>query len=93
MEKLQSDELYNLYSSPNIFRMIKSRRMWAGHVARTVEGRGIYKVLVGRSEGKRPLGRPRHRCEDNIKMDLREIGIDGRTGFDWVRIGSGGGLL
>jgi hypothetical protein len=58
--------------------MIKSRRMrWAGHVARMQEGRGIYRVLVGRLEGKRPLGRPKRRWEDNIKMDLREIGIDG----------------
>jgi hypothetical protein len=57
------------------------------------EGRGAYRVLVGRLEGKRPLGRPRRRWEDNIKMDLREIGIDGATGFGWLRIGSSGGLL
>jgi hypothetical protein len=57
------------------------------------EGRGAYRVLVGRPEGKRPLGRPRRRGEDNIKIDLREIGIDGRTGFSWLRIGSSGGLL
>jgi hypothetical protein len=58
--------------------MIKSRRMrWAGHVARMGEGRGIYRVLVGRPKSKRPLGRPRRRWEDNIKMDLRDIGIDG----------------
>jgi hypothetical protein len=57
--------------------MIKSRRMrWAGHVARMREGRGVYRVLVGRPEGKRTLGRPRRRWEDNINMDLREIGID-----------------
>jgi hypothetical protein len=67
-----------LYSSPNIVRAVKSRRMrWVGHVARMGEGRGVYRVLVGRPEGKRPLGRPRHRWEDNIKMDLREIGING----------------
>jgi hypothetical protein len=66
-----------LYSSPNIVRVIKSRRMWwAGHVARTGEGRGVYRVLVGSPEGKRPLERPRSRWEDNIKMDLREVGID-----------------
>jgi hypothetical protein len=60
--KLHNDELYDLYSSPNIVRVIKSRRMrWAGHVARTGEGRGAYRVLVGRPEGKRQLGRPRHR--------------------------------
>jgi hypothetical protein len=57
------------------------------------EGRGTYRVLVGRPEGKIPLGRPRRRCEDNIKMDLGEIGIDGATGFGWLRIGSNGGLL
>jgi hypothetical protein len=76
--KLHNDELHSLYSSLNIVRVIKSRRMmWAGHVARTVEGRGVYRVLVGRPEGKRPLGRPRRGWENNIKMDLREIGIDG----------------
>jgi hypothetical protein len=75
--KLHNDELHNLYSSPNIVRVIKSRRMrWAGHVARMGEGRGVYRVLVGRSEGKRSLGRPRCRWEDNIKLDLREIGIN-----------------
>jgi hypothetical protein len=64
--------------------MIKSRRMrWAGHVARMGEGRGVYRVLVWRREDKRPLGRPRRRWEDNIKMDLREIGIDGTN---WIRL-------
>jgi hypothetical protein len=77
-KKLHNDELHSLYSSLNIVRVIKSRRMrWAGHVARMGEGRGVYRVLVGRPEGKRPLGRSRRRWEDNIKMDLREIGIDG----------------
>jgi hypothetical protein len=57
------------------------------------EGRGVYRVLFGRHEGKRPLGRPRRRWEDNIKMDLRETGIVGRTEFGWLRIGSGGRLL
>jgi hypothetical protein len=75
--KLHNDELHNLYSSPNIVRVIKSRRMrWVGHVARMGEGRGVYRILVGRPEGKRPLGRPRRRWEDNIKMDLRETRID-----------------
>jgi hypothetical protein len=70
--KLHNDELHSLYSSPNIVRMIKLRRVrWAGHVARMGEGRGVYRVFVGRPEGKRPLGRPWRRWEDNIKMDVR----------------------
>ena len=69
--KLHNEELNDLYSSPNIVRMIKSRRVrWAGHVARMGERRGVYRVLVGRPEGKRPLGRPWRRWEDNIKMDI-----------------------
>ena len=69
--RLHNEELNDLYSSPNIVRVIKSRRMiWAGHVARMGEERGVYRVLVGKSEGKRPLGRPRRRREDNIRMDL-----------------------
>jgi hypothetical protein len=76
--KLHNDELHSLYSSLNIVRVIKSRGMrWVGHVARMEEGRGVYRVLVERPEGKRPLGGPRRRWEDNIKMDLREIRIDG----------------
>jgi hypothetical protein len=76
--KLHNDELHSLYSSPNIVRVIKSRRMrWVGRVARMEEGRGVYRVLVGKSEGRRSLGRPRRRWEDNIKMYFREIGIDG----------------
>jgi hypothetical protein len=82
--KLHNDELHDLYPSPNIVRVIKSRRMrWAGHVARMGEGRGAYRVLVGRPESKRPLGRPRRRWEDNIKMDLGEIGIDGAN---WIQL-------
>jgi hypothetical protein len=81
---LHNDELHSLYSSPNIIRVIKSRRTrGTGHVARMVEGRGVYRVLVGRPEGKRPLGRPRRRREDNIKMDLGEIGIDGAN---WIQL-------
>jgi hypothetical protein len=77
-KKLHNDELYSLYSSPDIVRVIKSRRIrWVGYVARMGEGRNGYKVLVGRPEGKRPLGRPRCRWEDNIKVDFTEIGIDG----------------
>jgi hypothetical protein len=75
MEKDAQWELYNLYSSPDITRQIKSRRMrWAGHVARVGEGRNVYRVLVGKPEGKRQLGRPKPRWEDVIRMDLREIG-------------------
>jgi hypothetical protein len=82
--KLHNDELHNLYSSPNIVRVIKSRRMrWAGHVARMGEGRGAYRVLVRRPEDKRPLRRPRRRWEDNIKMNLGEIGIDGAN---WIQL-------
>jgi hypothetical protein len=82
--KLHNDELHSLYSSPNIVRVIKSRRMRCmGHVAYMGEGRGVYRALVGRSEGKRPLGRPRHGWEDNIKLDLREIGIDGAN---WIQL-------
>jgi hypothetical protein len=92
--KLHSEELHNLYSSPDIIRQVKSRRMrWAGHAARMGEDRKLYKVLVGKPEGKRPLGRPRRRWEDGIRMDLREIGWVVWIGFDWIRTGTGGGLL
>ena len=73
--KLHNEELNEMYCSPNIVRVIKWRRMrWAGHVARMEEGRGVHKVLVGKPGGKSPLGRPRRRWEDNIKMDLEEVG-------------------
>jgi hypothetical protein len=72
--KLHNGELHILYSSPNIIRQIKTRiKMWAGHVAHIGEERKLYKVLVGKPEGKRPLGRPRRRWEDGIRMDIREI--------------------
>jgi hypothetical protein len=75
--KLHNDELHSLYPSSNIVRVIKSRKMrWAGHVARIGEGRGVYRVFVGRPMGKRPLGRPGRWWEDNIKSDLREVVID-----------------
>jgi len=81
--KLHNEELRDLYSLPNTVRVVKSRRMrWVGHVARMGEGRGLHRVLVGKPEGKRPLGRPRHRWEDNIKMDLKEVG----GGEDWMEL-------
>jgi hypothetical protein len=92
--RLHNEELNDLYSTPNIIRVSKSRRMrWAGHVARMDDGRGAYRILVGRPEGRRPLGRPRRRREDNIKMDLQEVGLGAWTGLIWLRIGTGGGLL
>jgi hypothetical protein len=74
--QLHNEELYGFYSSPNIVRVIKSRTRWAGHVAFMGEWGGVYRVLVGKPGGKRPLGRPRCRWEDNtcIKMDLQEVG-------------------
>jgi hypothetical protein len=93
--KLYNEELHNLYSFPDIIRQVKSRRMrWAGHVARMGEERKVYKVLVGKPEGKRPLERPRRRWEDGIRMDLMVTGWGGRwIGSDWLRIGTGGELL
>jgi hypothetical protein len=81
--KFYIEELHNLYLSQNIIRQIKSRRMrWAGHVAHMGEERKVYKVLVGKPEGRRPLVRPGHRWEDGIRMDLREIGWEGCV--DWI---------
>jgi hypothetical protein len=80
--KLHNEELHNLYSSPNIIRMIKSRRMRrAGHVTRMGEKRNAYTILMEKPEGKRPLGRPRRRWVDNIKMDLGEMALGG---MDWI---------
>jgi len=79
--RLHNEELNNLYYSPNIVRVIKSRRMrWAGHLARMGEERGVYRVLVGKPEGRRPLGRPRRRWAD-IRMDLQEVGC---VYMDWI---------
>jgi hypothetical protein len=80
--KLHNEDLHNLYCSPSIIRIIKSRRMrWPGHVARMGDKRNACRILVGKPEGKRPLGRSRRRWEDNIRMDLREIGW---SGMDWT---------
>jgi hypothetical protein len=92
--RLYNKELNDLYSSPNIVQVIKLRRMrWAGHVAHMGENRGAYRILIRRHEGRRPLGRLRHRWEDNIKMDLQEMGWGAWTGLSWLRIGTGGRLL
>ena len=78
---MHNEELNDLYFSPNIVRVIKSRRRWVWHVARMGEKRGVYRVLVGKPEGRRPMGRPRHRWVENIRMDLQEVGC----GYmDWI---------
>jgi hypothetical protein len=82
--KLHNEELNDLYSLPTIVQVIKSRRMrWAGHVAYIGEGRGVYRVLVGKPLGRIPLERLRHRWEDNVKMDLKEVGCGGK---DWIKL-------
>jgi hypothetical protein len=82
--KLHNEELNDLYCSPSIVRVIKSRRMrWAGNIVRMGERRCVYRVLVGKPEGKRPLGKRRHRWEDNTKMDLQEVGCGG---MDWIEL-------
>jgi len=82
--KLYNEEFNDLYCSLNIVRVIKSRRIrWAGHVAGMGKRRGVYRAVMGKLEGKRPLGRPRRRWEDNIKMDLQEMGCGG---MDWIEL-------
>jgi len=81
---LHIETVNDLYSSPNIFRVIKSRRIgWAEHAARIRDIRVVYRILVGKPEGKRPLGRPRLKWEDNIKMELQEVGCGG---MDWIEL-------
>jgi hypothetical protein len=84
LRKLHNEELHNLYSSPDIIRQVTSRRLrWAGHVARMGGERNVYTVLMGKREGKNPLGRPRRRREDGIRMDLRDIGWGSA---DWIQL-------
>jgi hypothetical protein len=92
--KLHNEEPHGLYSSLSIVRVIKARRMrWEGHVARMGEVRGAYNILVGRPEGRRPLGRPRRRWKDNIRWILGKQGLGMWIGFIGLRIGTGGGPL
>ena len=82
--KLHNEELNDLYSSPNTVRVMKSRRMrWVGYIVAMGEWRGVYRVLLEKPEGKRPLGRPRRRWEDYVKMDLQEVGCGG---MDWIEL-------
>jgi hypothetical protein len=90
--KLHNEELNDLYCSPNIVRMIKPRMRWAGHVARMGEGRGVYRVLVGKPEGKRPLGRPRRKWII-LRWIFRKWDVRVRNGSNRFRIGTGGGHL
>jgi hypothetical protein len=92
--KIHNEDLNDLYSSPNIVRVIKPRKMKrAGRVVRMGYRRDVFRVLMGKPEGKRPLGKHRRRWEDNIKMDLQEVGCWVLTGSSWFRIGTGGGHL
>jgi hypothetical protein len=89
--KLHNEEINDLYASPNIVRVIKSR--WAGHIVCMEQRRGVYRVLVGKAEGEKPLGRPRHSYEDNIKMDLHEVGCGDMGWIEPAQDITGGGHL
>ena len=92
--RLHNEELHSLYCSPNIVRVIKYRRLrWAGHVVRMEEDRSAFKILTCIPAGKRPLGGPRRRWEDNIRMDLKEIGVNTRNGLLRLMIGVNDGSL
>jgi hypothetical protein len=96
MRKLNNEELHILYSSPNIIRQIKSNRMrYVRHVARLGDEKKLFKVLMGNSEGKRPLGRPRRRWRDGIRMNLGRlaVGCGVWSVFGWLKLRNGGGLL
>jgi hypothetical protein len=92
--RLHNEEFYDLYLSPNIIQVVKSRRTrWAGHAASMGEGRGARRIFVRRPEGGKLPGRHKHRWEDNIKMDLQDVGWGNGLVLMWLRIGTGGGLL
>jgi hypothetical protein len=91
--KLHNEDQNNLYCSPTVVLLIQLRMRWVRHVERIGNGIGAYTVLVGKSECKRPLGRRRLRCEDNINVDLQEVGCGVWAGLSWLRIGTGGGHL
>jgi hypothetical protein len=91
--RLHNEEFYALYSLPNTFRVIKSRLRWTGNLARMGQRRGAYRVLVGETEGRKPLGRPRRTSEDNIKMIFEKWVGEGWNGSIWLRIDPHGGLL
>ena len=94
LRKLHNEEVNDLYPTPKIFRLMKARRMiWVGHLALMGQGTAVYRILLGKPEGKRPPGRTRCRWEDNIKMDLQQVGCGVWTKLSWLRIETVGGHL